>query len=169
MGSAAGGDPRERFPLQEARTRRFSLGVPRNIAISDHGRRVAFLRARAGDDPRTDLWVLDLPGGAERVVARAEIGDAPDSEIPDEERSRRERSREASSGIVRFSGDRDLDRAVVDLGGAIHIVDLSAGEAGDSPRPHQRSTRGSTPRALVSPMSAQALCVLLTSTAQTTG
>ena len=117
----------ELFPLQQARTRRFSLGVPRNVAISEDGMRVAFLRARAGDDPYTELWVLDLPGGAERRVAGGGESDALDAEIPAEERSRRERSREASSGIVRFSADRSLRRAVFDLNGALHVVDLSTG------------------------------------------
>jgi dipeptidyl-peptidase-4 len=129
-GAVTVADARELFPLQQARTRRFSLGVPRNIAISEDGSRVAFLRARAGDDPHTELWVLDLPGGAERRVAGAEeSADESDGDIPPEERSRRERSREASSGIVRFSGDRSLQRAVFDLNGALHIVDLSTGES----------------------------------------
>ena len=120
-------DGRELFPLQQARTRRFSLGVPRNIAISDDGMRIAFLRARAGDDPYTELWVLDLPDGTERRVAGDGAADASDAEIPAEERSRRERSREASSGIVRFSADRSLRSAVFDLNGALHVVDLSTG------------------------------------------
>ena len=120
-------DARELFPLQQARTRRFSLGVPRNIAISADGMRVAFLRARAGDDPYTELWVLDLPDGTERRVAGAGEAEGLDAEIPAEERSRRERSREASSGIVRFSADRSLRRAVFDLSGALHVVDLSTG------------------------------------------
>ena len=120
-------DARELFPLQQARTRRFSLGVPRNIAISEDGMRVAFLRARAGDDPYTELWVLDLPDGEERRVAAAGEADGSDGEIPLEERSRRERSREASTGIVRYSADRNLRRAVFDLHGALHIVDLSTG------------------------------------------
>lgn len=118
---------RELFPLQQARTRRFTLGVPRNIAISDDGMRVAFLRARAGDDPYTELWVLDLPDGAERRVSGAGAAGASDAEIPPEERSRRERAREASSGIVRYSADRSLRRAVFDLNGALHVVDLISG------------------------------------------
>ena len=120
-------DARELFPLQQARTRRFSLGVPRNIAISEDGMRVAFLRARAGDDPSTELWVLDLPDGAERRVAGAGEAEGSDADIPAEERSRRERSREASSGIIRFSADRSLRRAVFDLSGALHVVHLSTG------------------------------------------
>ncbi|MBV8445148.1 MAG: S9 family peptidase, partial [Candidatus Dormibacteraeota bacterium] len=41
----------------------------------------------------------------------------------------RERAREASSGIVRFSADTALHRAVVDVNGAVFAVDLDTGEA----------------------------------------
>lgn len=120
-------DAHELFPLQQARTRRFSLGIPRNIAISEDGMRIAFLRARAGDDPYTELWVLDLPDGAERRVAGEGATDGAEAEIPAEERSRRERAREASSGIVRFSADSGLRRAVYDLNGELYVADLTTG------------------------------------------
>lgn len=57
------------FPRQQARTRRFSLGAPRNFTVSPDGERVAFLRSPAGDDPATSLWVYDLATGLEREVA----------------------------------------------------------------------------------------------------
>lgn len=121
------GGERDRYPLQAARTRRFSLGVPRSFAISEDGSRIAFLRARAGDDPLTDLWVIDLPGGQERLAAAADATGGVDGELPAEERDRRERSREASNGIVRFSADRRLERAVFDINGALYVADLAAG------------------------------------------
>ena len=49
------------FPRQQARTRHFSLGVPRSFQISADGARLAFLRSKGGSDPVTCLWVLDLP------------------------------------------------------------------------------------------------------------
>lgn len=119
-------EQRDRFLLQASRTRRFSLGVPRGFNISDDGSRVAFLRARAGDDPITDLWLLDVAGGAgERLVAEApRLPASADGGIPAEERARRERAREAAMGIVRFSADRALRRGVFDVAGAIHLVDF---------------------------------------------
>ena len=36
----------ESFPRQEARTRRFTLGVPRAFRISPDGTRVAYLRTQ---------------------------------------------------------------------------------------------------------------------------
>ena len=43
----------ESFPRQEARTRRFTLGVPRSFRISPDGARVAYLRTKGGNDPVT--------------------------------------------------------------------------------------------------------------------
>jgi dipeptidyl-peptidase-4 len=118
-------DMGESFPRQQARTRHFSLGVPRNFAISADGSRVAFLRTRSGADQATCLWVLDVASGTERLVVDATtVGDNGAGEIPAEERARRERARESSGGIVRFSADRALRRALFDLAGRLYVVDL---------------------------------------------
>jgi dipeptidyl-peptidase 4 len=50
----------DEFPRQLARTRRFSLGVPRAVTISVDGGRVLFLRTSGGEDPVSRLWLLDL-------------------------------------------------------------------------------------------------------------
>ena len=55
----------ESFPRQQARTRRFSLGVPRSFMVAPDGSRVAFLRSKGGDDPVTCLWQLHLGTGQE--------------------------------------------------------------------------------------------------------
>jgi len=94
----------ESFPRLSARTQRFSLGVPRDITIAPDGTRVVFLRTRAGTDPVTCLWVLDVATGAERLVADPRtIGPAgtqggPDADesLPAAERARRERARESA-------------------------------------------------------------------------
>ena len=85
----------ESFPRQQARTRHFSLGTPRNFAIAADGSRVAFLRSRGGADQTTCLWLLDVAGGDERLVVDPTtlMGD-DGGEVPPEERARRERARE---------------------------------------------------------------------------
>ncbi|MFG2717629.1 prolyl oligopeptidase family serine peptidase [Streptomyces sp. NPDC048416] len=66
----------EGFPRQFARTRRFSLGVPRDFTVSPDGDRVLFLRSESGVDPRALLWVYE--GGNERILAgRARPGTQP--------------------------------------------------------------------------------------------
>ena len=57
------------FPRRQALTRRFTLGEPRDIRVSDDGSRVAFLRSSGPVDPINALWILDVETGVERLVA----------------------------------------------------------------------------------------------------
>ena len=154
------------FPRQRARTRGFTLGAPRDLSLSPDGRRVAFLRSSAGDDPVTALWVLDLPSdaapssgeaggrsepavdgprpGSERLVADPHVLDVARTGTggseSDAERARRERRREQAAGIVGYSADAGLTRAVFALDGRLWLADLAdpagaGGAAGAGPRP----------------------------------
>ncbi|WP_018655740.1 S9 family peptidase [Actinomadura flavalba] len=117
------------YPRQSARTRRFSLGVPRAFQIAPDGSRVVFLRTRAGDDPVTCLWTLDTETGDERLVADPAALDLPgEEELPAEERARRERVREQAGGIVGYAVDRACAVAVFTLGGRLFAADLTAGK-----------------------------------------
>ncbi|WP_344888552.1 S9 family peptidase [Actinomadura meridiana] len=113
------------YPRQSARTRRFSLGVPRAFQIAPDESRVAFLRTRAGDDPVTCLWTLDTATGEERCVADPAALDVPGEEnLPAEERARRERAREQAGGIVGYATDRGMRQAAFTLGGRLYVADL---------------------------------------------
>src|SRR5579863_1935581 len=114
----------ESFPRQQARTRRFTLGVPRAFQVSPDGQRVLFLRSKAGGDPVTCLWELSLASGAERLVADPRSLGADEENLPPEERARRERMRETAAGIVAFSTDRDMTMAVFALSGQVFTVPL---------------------------------------------
>ena len=79
------------FPRQSARTRHFSLGVPRAFTISPDGERVLFLRTRGGEDRVSCLWLL--ADGQERLlVDPLTLSDGP-QDLPEAERTRRERAR----------------------------------------------------------------------------
>ncbi|MFA1541309.1 S9 family peptidase [Actinomadura monticuli] len=113
------------YPRQSARTRRFSLGVPRAFQIAPDESRIAFLRTRAGDDPVTCLWTLDTATGEERCVADPAALDVPGEEnLPAEERARRERAREQAGGIVGYATDRGMKQAVFTLAGRLYVADL---------------------------------------------
>jgi dipeptidyl-peptidase 4 len=116
----------ESFPRQQARTRRFSLGIPRNFAIAADGSRIAFLRTRGGGEQSGCLWLFDVARGEEQLVADPANLAGDGAGIPAEERARRERAREGSGGIVRFSTDRALTRAAFDLAGRLFVVDLES-------------------------------------------
>jgi dipeptidyl-peptidase 4 len=123
------------FPRQNARTRRFTLGAPRDIRIAADGSRVAFLRSAAGDDPVNRLWVLDIATGDERLVADPDRLLAPTEglDVPAAERARRERAREQAGGVVAFDADRLLTRAAFALAGRVFVVDLRTGDVVELP------------------------------------
>jgi dipeptidyl-peptidase-4 len=123
----------ETFPRQQARTRQFTLGVPRSFQISPDGRRVAFLRSRGGDDPVNCLWVLDAGTGREHLAADpAALGDAA-AGLTKPEKARRERVREQAGGIVIFATDAALTMAAFVLAGQVYVADLT-GDAAARPR-----------------------------------
>ena len=146
----------ESFPRQEARTRRFSLGVPRAFRVSPDGSRVVYLRTKGGADPVTCLWVLDVAIGRARLAADPRTlssdhgGGGQEEDLPPEERARRERVREQAGGIVAYATDRDVTVAAFALSGRVYTVPLAGAGAGGGPgRPrggHLHPGAGSPPR-----------------------
>jgi dipeptidyl-peptidase-4 len=117
------------FPRRQARTRRFTLGVPRGLTLSPDGTRLAFLRSRGGTDAVTCLWVLDVATGTERLVVDPRVlGGGSDDDLPPEERARRERAREQAGGIVAVATDRDVTTAAFALSGRLHVADLNGAD-----------------------------------------
>jgi dipeptidyl-peptidase 4 len=116
----------ESFPRQQARTRRFTLGVPRAFHVSPDGKRVIFLRSKAGDDPVTCLWEADAATGQERLVADPRALGADEENLPPEERARRERVRETAAGIVTYTTDAGATLAVFALSGQVYAVPLGS-------------------------------------------
>ncbi|WP_150239358.1 S9 family peptidase [Nocardiopsis quinghaiensis] len=122
------------FPRQQARTQRFTIGVPRAFEISPDGRRVAFLRGRDGVDTATCLWIHEAEGsGTATVLADPRTLGADDEDLPPEERTRRERLRESGGGIVSYTVDDAFTRAVFTLSGRLFYVDL----VGDDTAPRE--------------------------------
>ena len=119
------------FPRHSARTQRFTLGAPRDVTVAADGSLVAFLRSAGPEDPVTALWVLDVPGGAERCVAdpKALLSGDDDAGLPDAERARRERARESAAGITAYATDATHTVAVAALAGQLVAADLRAGTA----------------------------------------
>jgi dipeptidyl-peptidase-4 len=119
-------DPLDEFPRQVARTRGFSLGVPRSFEVSPDGERVVFLRTTAGDDPTSCLWMLDVGSGAERLVFDPRVmgGEEDEASLTPAERARRERTRERSTGVTEYATDREVRRSVFAMSGRLFLVDL---------------------------------------------
>lgn len=113
------------FPRRYAATRRFTLGRPRSFKVAPDGTRVAFLRAAAGDDPATGLWVLDVLRGQEELVADPAALDVDPGEVTAEERTRRERARESAEGVVTYAVDEAVRSAVFAVAGQLFLADLA--------------------------------------------
>lgn len=136
------------FARQQARTRRFSLGVPRKFTVAPGGERVVFLRSPAGDDPLADLWVFETGSRDERQVASASaLLGGGDEDLPLEERVRRERSRELSGGIVDYACDEAVANAAFTLGGRLWWLPL----AGPGPGPAAGARQLPSPSGVVDP------------------
>jgi len=119
----------ESFPRQEARTRRFTLGVPRAFRISPDGARIAYLRTQGGSDPVTCLWVLDVDSGQERLVVDPRTLGGDELNLPAAERARRERVREQAGGIVAYATDANLAMAAFAWSGRVYAIDLTGPDA----------------------------------------
>src|SRR5215470_4348218 len=113
------------FPRQQARTRNFSLGVPRSFQVSPDGTRVVFLRSKGGSDPVTCLWAADLPadpsthgGLAERLIVDPVAVGAKDNQPP-EDRAHRERARKGAGEAVGLPPDAGGTMAAPAIGGEV--------------------------------------------------
>ncbi|MER5972439.1 prolyl oligopeptidase family serine peptidase [Streptomyces sp. NPDC002055] len=115
----------EDFPHQLARTRRFSLGVPREFTVSPDGRRVLFLRTSGGRDPVGRLRVQEEDGSERLLADPLALGGG--TEPPEEELVRRERAGEASDGVTAYATDRRAGLAVFALDGALWAVRTADG------------------------------------------
>ncbi len=133
----------DEFPRQLARTRRFSLGVPRAVTISADGERVLFLRTGGGEDPVSRLWLLDLTdsdsksdssdsndsdSNREHLLAdpTADWNGEGSGEVPEAERIRRERARELADGIVAYSADEACRTIAFALDGRLWTLNVPA-------------------------------------------
>jgi dipeptidyl-peptidase 4 len=119
----------DEFPRQLARTRHFTLGVPRAVTISRDGERVLFLRTSGGLDPVTRLWLLNLADGhgEELLVDPAATWNASAGDIHETERVRRERARELATGIVAYSADADCRTVAFALDGQLWVLLVGSG------------------------------------------
>ena len=123
--------PPDTFPRQFARTRRLSLGEPRNLVVSPDGGRIVFIRSRAGDDPVNCLYVLDVASGEERLIAdpMTLLAQLDPDDLPAEERTRRERMRETASGVTTFATDSSVTVVAFPLAGRLFVAGLISGVA----------------------------------------
>jgi dipeptidyl-peptidase-4 len=99
----------------------------RAAQISPDGQRVTFLRGKAEQKDKLDLWEYDIRSRKFRVLvdSSALVGD--EGRLSDEELQRRERQRISSlSGIVEYLFAPDGQALLFPLGGDLYYYDLKA-------------------------------------------
>jgi dipeptidyl-peptidase 4 len=115
------------YPEQTSNTLRFTLGIPKAVAIDPSGQRVLYIRSNGPRDKVGRLRLLDLASGSDRELVDPLALLAGGEELSVEERARRERMRESSAGITSFATDAEGHRACFALSGQLFVCDVLAG------------------------------------------
>lgn len=125
--------------------------APRLLKVSPDGSRVTFLRGRADDGNRLDLWEYRIRDGQTRRLVDADWLGPRDEALSDEEKARRERARIAAfSGIVDYQFAPDGRSILFPLAGALYLYDLR-GEGTEAVRALTRAEDGFATDPKVSP------------------
>ncbi|MCB9960626.1 MAG: prolyl oligopeptidase family serine peptidase [Hyphomonas sp.] len=99
--------------------------VARMVKYSPDGKRVTFLKSRAGEQNRFDLWQFDVATGEQSMLVNSRMLEPAPVELSEEEKALRERKRIAgTAGIVDYSWGT-VDTILVPLGGDLHLVTLT--------------------------------------------
>jgi dipeptidyl-peptidase-4 len=97
----------------------------RGVKISPDGKLVAYLRARADDKDRFDLWAFDVQKSRDRLLVDSRTLAGADRALSVDEEARRERQRTAAySGIVEYSFAPDSRHLLIPLNGDLYVYDL---------------------------------------------
>lgn len=92
----------------------------RGLKVSPDGERVTFLRGKATDYERLDLWEYNVKDKATRLLFNSDDLHQGDEHLSDEERGRRERMRLTGTGIVDYHWSEDGKALLFPLAGDVY-------------------------------------------------
>ncbi|MBK8199457.1 MAG: S9 family peptidase [Acidobacteria bacterium] len=99
---------------------------PRGVKFSPDGKRVTFLKPRASEQNRFDLWQFDVATGKASLLVDSILIDPADAELAEAEKAMRERKRIAGTrGIADYDWGTD-DTLLVPAGGDLYLVTLGS-------------------------------------------
>jgi len=94
--------------------------------IAPDGSRVTFLRGKADNKNRLDLWAFDVATGKTQLLVDSNVVLPGEEVLSDAEKARRERARTASlSGIIEYQWSPDAKSLLFPLGGELYLYDLA--------------------------------------------
>ena len=94
--------------------------------IAPDGSRVTFLRGKADNKNRLDLWAFDVATGTTQLLVDSNVLLPGEEVLSDAEKARRERARTASlSGIIEYQWSPDGKTLLFPLGGELYLYDLA--------------------------------------------
>ncbi|MBB6250675.1 S9 family peptidase [Nitrospirillum iridis] len=98
-----------------------SLNGPRarGVKFSPDGTLVTYLKAKADNANKTDLWAYDIKAGEHRLLVDSDQFSAKESE---EERGRRERQRIRDTGIVDYGWDEEGRTLLFPVAGDVFVM-----------------------------------------------
>ncbi len=104
--------------------------LPRSLKLAPDGQRVTFLRGRADEAQRLDLWAYDVATKSTAMLVDSRRLTGGDEQLSAEEQARRERQRTADlRGITEYAFSSDGRRLMFPLAGDLYVYDLQAEEA----------------------------------------
>src|SRR5580698_613477 len=120
------------------------------LKISPDGSRVTYLKGKADDKDRLDLWEYNIHDGQARVLVDSKVLAPKQEKLSDEEIGRRERQRTAAlSGILEYTFAPSGDAVLFPLSGKLYYYQLAKKKA--KPVVELIDTHGFATDATVSP------------------
>lgn len=103
-----------------------SGATPRSLSMAPDGSRVTYLKGKAEDANRLDLWQYHIKDGKHSLLVDADSLISGAESLSDEEKARRERMRLFASGIINYSWSKNSDALLFPLNGDLYYYQLSS-------------------------------------------
>lgn len=103
--------------------------APKSLAYAPDGKRITYLKGKASDASRLDLWQYDIATGKHSVLVDSDTLFSGAETLSDEEKARRERLRLFASGIVSYQWSKDGQALLFPLNGDLYHYQLSSKKA----------------------------------------
>ncbi len=103
--------------------------APKSLSYSPDGQRITYLKGKANDANRLDLWQFELKTGKHSLLVDSDSLFSGPEVLSDEEKARRERLRLFASGIVSYQWSKDGQALLFPLNGDLYYFDLKTAKS----------------------------------------